>query len=121
MKRHTTAALVTILLIGGLASFSCGPGEKTGEDGLDVKEITIARIHEALTRGELTCRELVEIYLARIEKYDKTTELNAIVVINPNARQRAEELDREFQETGTLRPLHGIPVIVSKIETIHII
>jgi amidase len=32
-----------------------------------LEEATIADIHAALGRGELTCRALVEAYLARIE------------------------------------------------------
>jgi Asp-tRNA(Asn)/Glu-tRNA(Gln) amidotransferase A subunit family amidase len=34
------------------------------------------------------------------------------VVVNPDARQRADYLDRLFSQTKMLRPLHGIPVIV---------
>lgn len=77
-----------------------------------VEEATIADIHGAIKSGTLTCRQLVEYYLKRIETYDQPLELNAIVVINPNALKRADELDMEFQTTKTLRPLHGIPVIV---------
>ena len=62
--------------------------------------------------GEITSRELVDIYLRRIKTYDQSTQLNAIVVINPEAKKRAKELDREYKKTGVLRPLHGIPLIV---------
>lgn len=78
----------------------------------EVVETTIAEIHAAYQEGTLNSRELVEKYLARIEAYDQTTGLNALVVINPNALQEADQLDREFDETRLLRPLHGIPVIV---------
>lgn len=77
-----------------------------------VVETTIAEIHQAIQSGKLTCRELVEIYLKRIETHDQPTQLNAIVIINPNALKRAEELDEEFKRTQKLRPLHGIPLIV---------
>jgi len=50
--------------------------------------------------------------LGRIEEYDKSTRLNAIVAVNPDALRIADELDNEFRTTGKLRPLHGIPVIV---------
>lgn len=75
-------------------------------------EATIAEIHGAIRSGALTCRELVEAYLRRIEAYDQPTGLNSIIVVNPKALMDAEELDREFGRTGRLRPLHGIPVIV---------
>jgi len=75
-------------------------------------ETTIAQIQSALERGEITCRQLVEAYLRRIRTYDKSTGLNSIVVVNPSALQVADGLDEEFQRTGRLRLLHGIPLII---------
>lgn len=77
-----------------------------------VVETTISGIHSAMRAGEITCRQLVNIYLKRIKAYDQSTQLNAIVIINPNAIKRAKELDKEFRKTGILRPLHGIPLII---------
>jgi Asp-tRNA(Asn)/Glu-tRNA(Gln) amidotransferase A subunit family amidase len=54
----------------------------------------------------------VEIYLKRIEEYDQPSGLNSIVIVNPNALKRADELDEEYRRTEKLRPLHGIPIIV---------
>jgi len=99
----------TLALAVGLAITS---GCASGPD-FDVVEASIAEIHEAMLDGRLTARELVELYLERIEKYDKQgPALNAIIVINPNALARADELDRRFRESGFVGPLHGIPVIV---------
>jgi Asp-tRNA(Asn)/Glu-tRNA(Gln) amidotransferase A subunit family amidase len=77
-------------------------------------EATIAGIHAAMSAGEITCRELVEFYLGRIEAYDKKGPcLNSIILINPNAREEADKLDAEFRKTGKLSgPLHGIPVLL---------
>ena len=99
-------SLSLILLTG------CGPQKRETAGGFSVIEATIEDIHEAYRSGTLTCRELVEVYLERIERYDKSTRLNAIVVVNPDALKTAEELDEEFKKTGKLHPLHGIPVIV---------
>jgi len=77
-----------------------------------VVETTIAEIHSAMRARVVTCRQLVDIYLKRIETYDQSSKLNAIVIVNPNAKKRAKELDEEFRKTGILRPLHGIPLIV---------
>jgi amidase len=78
----------------------------------DIIETTIAEVHRQVMEGNLTFRELVQMYLDRIDAYDDTTGLNAYVVVNPNALKRAIELDAEFVRTGQLRPLHGIPVVV---------
>jgi len=75
-------------------------------------EMTISQIHQALRSGRLTCRQLVEGYLKRINAYDQSTKLNAIVIVNPNALAEADRLDAEFKRTRKLRPLHGIPMIV---------
>ena len=78
----------------------------------EVTETTIAVTHEAIRAGKVTCRQLVEAYLERIQRYDQSTRLNAIVVINPEALADADRLDQEFARTHKLRPLHGIAVIV---------
>jgi Asp-tRNA(Asn)/Glu-tRNA(Gln) amidotransferase A subunit family amidase len=77
-----------------------------------VTETTIADTEQSIRSGRVTCRQLVEAYLERIQAYDQPTRLNAIVVINPDALADADQLDREFARTKKLRPLHGIAVIV---------
>jgi Asp-tRNA(Asn)/Glu-tRNA(Gln) amidotransferase A subunit family amidase len=78
----------------------------------EVTETTIADTKAALRSGRVTCRQLVEAYLARIRVYDQPTRLNAIVLVNPHALEDADKLDAEFARTHKLRPLHGIAVIV---------
>ena len=76
-------------------------------------ELTIAGIHAGLEAGRFTCRELTQTYLDRIEAYDqKGPALNAIVLVNPRALERALELDREFARDGITRPLQCVPMIV---------
>ncbi len=78
----------------------------------DILELTVADIHEAYKNGSLNAELLTTMYLERIAVYDQSTKLNSIVIINPEAINTAIELDAEFKETGRLRPLHGIPMIV---------
>jgi Asp-tRNA(Asn)/Glu-tRNA(Gln) amidotransferase A subunit family amidase len=78
----------------------------------DPWEWTIAQIHDGIRQRDISCQQLVEAYLRRIEAYDQTSGLNAIVLVNPEAMAIARDLDAEFRKTGKLRPLHGIPVIV---------
>ena len=56
-------------------------------------EATISEIHQAIRSGETTCLDLVNAYLKRIATYDQSTRLNAIVIVNPNARAVAKKLD----------------------------
>jgi len=63
--------------------------------------------------GGVTSRMLVDLYLARIEAYDKQgPALNAIVAVNPRAREAADALDAERASGGPRGLLHGIPVLV---------
>lgn len=73
-------------------------------------EASINDLQIALTDGILTSKQLVEMYVHRIEKFDSL--LNAMVVLNPKAIETATKLDKERQEKGPRGPLHGIPIIV---------
>ncbi|MGM0398328.1 MAG: amidase [Halobacteriota archaeon] len=85
----------------------------------ELQEATVDEIREAYRSGELTSTTLVERYLDRIEAFDENgPELNAIITVNPNARERADALDEQFEQEGFVGPLHGIPVVVKdQIET----
>ena len=76
-------------------------------------EATIDDIHRAYKSGQLTSRQLVQMYLDRIEAYDKKgPTLNAIITINSQALEEADRLDAAFKASGLVGPLHGIPVII---------
>jgi Asp-tRNA(Asn)/Glu-tRNA(Gln) amidotransferase A subunit family amidase len=104
------AVLLAVGSVGCATRQSPTEGDSTP---FDVVEATIADIHAAMRDGRVTARGLVDAYLARIEAYDRQgPALHAIIEINPNARQRADELDAAFAASGPVGPLHGIPVIV---------
>ena len=87
---------------------------------LQIEEATIAQVHAAMKAGTLTCRGLVDHYLARIAAYDrKGPALNSIVVVNRAAATEAALLDARFKQGGLTGPLHCVPVIVKdNLETI---
>ena len=79
----------------------------------NLEEATIADIDAAFDSGTLTSRKLVELYLKRIEAYDRAgPKLNSIITVNPKALQQAAALDKERKEHGPRGPLHGIPVLL---------
>ena len=79
-----------------------------------LEETTIDQIHDAYHAKTLTCVELVQGYLDRIEAYDQNgPALNAYVAFNPDALKEAAALDAALQRSGKLSgPLHGIPIAV---------
>lgn len=80
----------------------------------DVMEKTIAEIQAAILAKEVTTKELVQLYLDRIEAYDqKGPAINCVISLNPGALAEAEKLDAEFAKTGKLvGPMHGVVVLV---------
>ncbi|WP_404488426.1 amidase [Pseudomonas sp. HT11] len=79
---------------------------------MQVTEVSIAQLRAALESGQTTAVELVKAYLARIEAYDgpqTATQLNAVVVRNPQALEEAQAADARRAKGETLGPLDGIP------------
>ncbi len=106
--------IITLLCSALGAVAACTPADEDRSAGSwQVVEATIVQIHAAMQAGELTSRQLVEAYLARIHAYDKQgPALNAIVTLNHRALERADELDAALASGGLVGPLHGIPMIV---------
>ena len=78
-----------------------------------MQEWTIAELQEKMSIGELTSRQLAEMYLSRIATLDEGENgVNSIIEINPNALVIAEKLDAERKEEKLRSPLHGIPVLI---------
>ena len=79
----------------------------------DLQTATIADINAAFDAGALTSERLVELYLARIEAYDKQgPNINAVITLNPAALETARALDAERHAKGPRSPLHGVPVVL---------
>lgn len=80
----------------------------------EVHEKSITELQAAMRAGEVTARQLVDAYIARIDAYDRRgPSLNSIIVVHPRAREIADSLDGIFVRTGEfVGPLHGIPIIV---------
>lgn len=92
------------------------PGAKGSLEDLfttiDLMDATITDLETEMEAGNVTSEQLTQMYIDRIEAYDRELDLNSIIAINPNALEEAKELDREREE-GTVRgPLHGVPIVV---------
>jgi len=74
---------------------------------------TIMELQTAMREGRLTSVRLTERFLERVEAYDRSgPRLNAVLEVNPQAREIAEALDRERASGGIRGPLHGIPLFL---------
>src|SRR5215471_17232631 len=105
--------LLWALLIVIAWPLSVGPARGGSFDLMTTAEATISDIHAALEARQLTCRQLVQLYIDRIEAYDKKgPALNAIIMVNPNALAVADALDAKYAQSSFAGPLHCVPVIV---------
>ena len=67
----------------------------------ELVEATIDDVHAEYKAGRLTARDLVKVYLDRIEAYDKNgPTLNAVITINPKALDEADALDAAYKAVG---------------------
>lgn len=78
------------------------------------EELTVEGFHAALRNRELSATELVDWYLARIQAHNGAgVQLQAVVTVNPLAREEAAARDEYLDLHGSLLgPLHGVPVLV---------
>lgn len=74
---------------------------------------SLSEICDMLEKGEITSEELCEVYIERINAYDKKgPRLNSIISLNKNAIEQAKNLDKE-RKAGIVRgKLHGVPILV---------
>lgn len=104
-KSAPLLVLVAALFIAAIAPLSA----KT----IDLDSATIADINAAFNEGTLTAEKLVQMYLDRIQAYDRRgPSLRAIITLNPKALETARQLDAERKAKGPRSPLHGIPVVL---------
>ena len=76
-------------------------------------EWTIADLQEKLDSGELTARQVADLYLQRIEAVDKDGPyINSVIELNPDALEIADGLDQERKAGKVRGPLHGIPILL---------
>jgi amidase len=85
----------------------------TSVTAFNVLETTIDEVHGAYKSSRLTARQLIQMYLDRIDAYDKNgPAINAIITVNSKALEEADRLDAAFKASGFIGPLHGIPIII---------
>ncbi len=102
--RLAIAALAAAGFVGPIHAAEPASGKR-----LQLVEVTVAELQQAMKTGLLTPEQLVRLYRARIEAYDKAgPRVNAFLFVNPNAEAQARALGGYDRS----RPLYGIPVLL---------
>lgn len=108
-KAAICAGITAVVVSIGALAHTAGQASPAPE----VVELSIRQIQAGFRTKTLTCRALVDAYLARIEAHDtRGAGLDAITQINPAARAEADAMDRDLAAGRSRGALHCIPVIV---------
>jgi Asp-tRNA(Asn)/Glu-tRNA(Gln) amidotransferase A subunit family amidase len=108
--KNFTMIVLTLALLGGCSKEPAAVPMSSSK--FTVVEATINDIQAALAAGQVSCREVVQAYLDRIARYDKPRGINAIILINPNALSRADEVDVALANDAVLPDLFCAPIVV---------
>ena len=85
----------------------------SGPPLFSIEEATVADLGAAMQAGRMSARQLVDMYLARIEGLDRRgPTLRQVLETNPDAPAIADQLDSERRTKGPRGPLHGIPILI---------
>jgi len=75
--------------------------------------LTATQLAKKIRDKELSCLELLEIYLDRVSRHNPV--LNAIIVLDEQgARARAHEADQALARGDIWGPLHGVPMTIKE-------
>lgn len=120
-----TASLVACGGGGGSPETPAAPANaielKANRAAFPLVEATVSGFHAAMATGDVSCRDIVQGYLKRIEAYDadvsaaypSSPALHSVIAVNAAAAlAKADELDATFFRTGKMvGPMHCVPVL----------
>src|ERR1700704_3850718 len=90
-----------------------GLGPRRRPAMLDIPFRSARQLAADIKKKKIGCLELLDLYLARVEKYDGA--LNAVVVRDfERARTRARAADRALARRQVWGPLHGVPMTIKE-------
>lgn len=75
---------------------------------IDLKNLTIKKVHEALVKGDYTCVDLAQAYLDNIKKKDD--EIHAYLEVFSDVLEQAKIIDARIKNNDNVTLLTGIPV-----------
>ena len=77
---------------------------------LELNEITVAELQAKLKSGEISSRQIVESYLAKVKEIDP--KIHSVIELNPDALAIADQMDKERKKGKMRSMLHGIPILI---------
>ena len=92
------------------APMPLAPPEPVAPADFELEEASIAELQDAMRTGARTSRSICAAYLGRIAELDP--KLHAVLEMNPDALDIADQMDTERKAGRVRGPMHGIPVLL---------
>ncbi len=104
-----------LAVAGGLAFTTSVENLAWGKSSTDedLADLSLHQLSKMIRDGEISSKQIVEVYLERIRKFDGRDGINSyITVAGDVALKQAEEFDRLAKQKQFKGPLHGLPIAV---------
>ncbi len=102
-----------LLLVVALSAYYCAAELQQCSIGVqfDQEKLSIASVHHQIRVCGHSCVDVTRYFLSRIREFDQ--KLNSMISLNPEALERAAELDRYYQDNDDFfGSLHCVPMTV---------
>lgn len=109
--RHVThRRVLCVLTRSALNNRARAYGALKSKTDFDTCDRTVDDVQAEIFSGKVTCRQVVEAYIARIVKHNP--KINAIISLNPRALDVADELDASLASGRHTGLLFGVPILL---------
>lgn len=109
MKKYVLSVIVIAFI---LVSFSIAAADEENHSiaVVDITQMDIGELQEAVDDGKLTYKQIMTLYLERIEEYSQM--YNCIISVSETAIEEAEACDEIYEKQGRSSDIFGLPIIV---------
>lgn len=102
--------LLALVMLAALCPAAYAQTESASFAVVDITEMDIPALQQAVDDGYLTYEQIMTLYLERIEAYADM--YHCIISVSETALEEARECDRIYRESGRTSLLFGLPAII---------
>lgn len=110
MKKRLLTTIFIIIFIFSSFSTAFGSEKDVSFAVVDITQMNIAQLQQAVDEGKLTYKQIMTLYMDRIEAYGEM--YHCMISLSETALQEAENCDKIYKSQGRTSPVFGLPVIV---------
>lgn len=120
ISKITSLSCLSALILLAMPAYSqqlpqdaASPQNAATHKSLNIEEMSLSDIADAIRSGKTTSMAVTQAYLDRIAAIDDAGPmLNAVIATMPDALAQAQILDEELAAGQIRGPLHGVPILI---------